>query len=216
MRCQLRTDGCELPRSLASIPTHNLLIRIEWSGRPQFPKSLVGGSTLPGVSTNLERMMPSTGPVYKATPGRSRPLPAIVVGGLAVGVLDLAYAILVYSPKKPIRVPQAIASGLLGASSFQGGWQTAILGVFLHFVIALGAATVFYWASRRMRLILERPVLYGMLYGALVYAFMHLIVLPFSNIAHGPTRWAYQIPEFIWHWIGVGLPISFSVRRYSH
>jgi hypothetical protein len=32
---------------------------------------------------------------------------AIVVGGFAVGVLDLAYAILVYTPKRPILVPQA-------------------------------------------------------------------------------------------------------------
>jgi hypothetical protein len=33
--------------------------------------------------------------------GQPRPFPAIVVGGLIVGVLDLAYAIAVYSPRQP-------------------------------------------------------------------------------------------------------------------
>lgn len=145
----------------------------------------------------------------------SRPITAIVVGGLIVGILDLTYAILVYSPKNPIRVPQAVASGLLGRSSFSGGGQTAALGVLLHFFIALSATFIFYLASRRLKFLTMRPILYGMVYGALVYSFMHLIVLPLSNVAHGPTRWAYQIPEFLWHWVGVGLPISLSVRRFA-
>lgn len=150
-----------------------------------------------------------------AVPANPRPFPAIVVGGLIVGVLDLVYAILVYSPRNPIRVPQAVASGLLGAKSFAGGAQSAALGVVLHFIIALGAATVFYLASRSLTSLTQRPILYGLIYGGLVYAFMHLVVLPLSAVAHGPTRWAYQIPEFVEHWFFVGLPISLSVRRYS-
>src|SRR5512147_2900475 len=98
-----------------------------------------------------------------ALAGRSRPLAAIMVGGLMVGVLDLVYAILVYSPRRPIRVPQAVASGLLGAQSFSGGLRTAALGVMLHFIIALGAAAVFYLASRRLTFLLSRPVLYGLI-----------------------------------------------------
>lgn len=140
---------------------------------------------------------------------------AILVGGLIVGVLDIVYAILVYSPRRPIRVLQAVASGWLGPSSFSGGMRSAALGLAFHFIIALGAATIFYLASRHLRFLVERPILYGLIYGALVYSIMHLVVLPLSNVAHGPTRWAYQIPEFIEHWFFVGLPISWSVRRYG-
>ena len=43
-----------------------------------------------------------------------RPFYAILVGGMIVGAIDLIYAIAVYSPQRPIRVPQTIASGLLG------------------------------------------------------------------------------------------------------
>ena len=142
---------------------------------------------------------------------KSRPFPAIVVGGLIVGVLDLAYAILVYNPHHPIRIPQAIASGVLGAKSFEGGAASAVLGVVLHFTIALGAATVYFLASRKLKFLVDRAILCGLIYGALVFFFMHLVVLPLSAAHAGPMR----IAEFVWHWFGVGLPISLSVRHYS-
>ncbi|SRR6266567_646730 len=58
----------------------------------------------------------------------ARTLPAIFVGGLLVGVLDLTYAILVYRPRKPILIPQTIASGILGNRAYDGGAQTARAG----------------------------------------------------------------------------------------
>jgi hypothetical protein len=146
---------------------------------------------------------------------RPRPFPAIFVGGLIVGVLDLAYAILVYSPKKPILIPQTIASGVLGMKSYGGGTQTAALGVVLHFVIALGAATVYYLASRKLTFLVSRAVLCGLVYGALVYLFMHFVVLPLSAAPHRHTPFIYQATEFVEHWFCVGLPIALSVRRYS-
>lgn len=144
-----------------------------------------------------------------------RPFPAIVVGGLIVGVLDLTYAILVYSPKRPIRIPQTIASGVLAMQSYNGGVPAAVLGVVLHFLIALGAATVYYVASRKLSILVDRAVLMGLLYGALVYLFMHLIVLPLSAAPRGQMPLIYQACEFVWHWVGVGLPIALSVRHYS-
>lgn len=96
------------------------------------------------------------------------PFPAIVVGGLIVGVLDLSYAILVYSPHKPILIPQTIASGVLGMRSYNGGLETAALGVVLHFAIALGAATVYCLGSRKLPFLVERALLSGLIYGALV------------------------------------------------
>jgi hypothetical protein len=145
----------------------------------------------------------------------SRPLPAIFVGGVIVGVLDLLYAIVVYMPKQPILVPQTIASGLLGPSSYDGGTRTAILGVFLHFVIAIGAATVYYLASRKLPSLTSHAVIAGMIFGALVYAFMHYVVLPLSLVPKSHGHLIYKVTEFIEHWFFVGLPISLSVRHYS-
>jgi hypothetical protein len=144
-----------------------------------------------------------------------RPLPAIFVGGLIVGVLDLLYAILVYSPRKPILIAHAIASGLIGMRSYSGGARTAALGVILHFIIALGAATVYYAASRKLDILVHRAVLMGIIYGALVYLFMHLIVVPLSAFPKGNSPLIYQVAEFVEHWFCVGLPIALSVRHYS-
>jgi uncharacterized membrane protein YagU involved in acid resistance len=147
-----------------------------------------------------------------ATP---RPWPAILVGGLIVGTLDLVYAILVYSPQNPIRVPQGIASGVMGMKSYSGGAPAAALGVILHFIIALGAATVYYVASRKLGVLVQRAVLFGLIYGVLVYLFMHVIVLPLSAAPKGHMPWIYQASEFVEHWFCVGLPIALSVRHYS-
>ena len=61
-----------------------------------------GAAAEPGISTR--------------PPGR--PVPAILVGGLITGVLDMTYAMLVYSPKNPLRIPQAVATGVFGRESF--------------------------------------------------------------------------------------------------
>ena len=147
--------------------------------------------------------------------GKPRAFPAIVVGGVIVGVLDLIYAILVYSPKQPIRIPQTIAGGVLGMKSYSGGAQTAALGVVLHFVIALGAATTYYLASRKLTFLVHRAVLSGLIYGPLVYLFMHLVVLPFSAAPKRDMPLIYKACEFVEHWFCVGLPIALSVRHFS-
>jgi hypothetical protein len=42
------------------------------------------------------------------------------------------------------------AAGLIGPRAFQGGAAAYVLGVFLHFFIAVSAAPFYYMASRRM------------------------------------------------------------------
>lgn len=127
----------------------------------------------------------------------------------------MVYAIVVYTPTRPILVSQTIASGLLEAKAYDGGMQTAVLGMFLHFVIAVGAAAVYYLASRKIAFLLKHAVISGLIYGALVFGFMHLIVLPLSNVPHIDARLIYKSAEFVEHWFCVGLPISLSVRHYS-
>ena len=137
------------------------------------------------------------------------------MGGVIVGILDLAYAIIVYSPKRPILIPQSIASGLLGRASFSDGARSAVLGVICHFAIALGAATVYYLASRKWRFLVDRPVVSGMIFGACVYLVMHYVVIPLSAAGPSHLSVALRSAEFVEHWFCVGLPIAFSVRRFG-
>ena len=75
----------------------------------------------------------------------SRALPAIFVGGLIAGALDLTSAFITFG----WGVPRAIAGGLLGPTALHGGTGTFVLGVLLHFFIACSAAAIYYAASLR-------------------------------------------------------------------
>jgi hypothetical protein len=143
---------------------------------------------------------------------------AIFWGGFAAGVLDITQAILAFGLMrgvKPIRIPQSIASGLLGPKAYQGGWQTATLGMLLHFFIAFTAAAVFYLASRKLRWMTERPILAGILYGEVVWAFMRYVVIQSSRMPLGPLTGPSLLTGPIGHIFCVGLPIALAVKKWG-
>jgi hypothetical protein len=142
---------------------------------------------------------------------------AVLWAGLACGVLDITAALVVYGylGAKPLRLLQGIASGLLGPKAFDGGLATALLGLLCHFVIAFGASTVYFVASRAIRILVEHALVSGALYGVAVYFFMNRIVLPLSAAAKRPFSIKLMIMGVVIHIFCVGLPISLSVRRFS-
>ena len=144
-------------------------------------------------------------------------LRAVLAAGFACGVLDITAAFIVYGyfGAKPVPLLQGIASGLLGAKAFQGGLATALLGLFCHFVIAFGAATVYFVASRAIPFLAQNAVVSGALYGVAVYFFMNRIVVPLSAVAKRPFSMKLMIVGVVIHIFCVGLPISLSVRRFS-
>src|SRR5712691_11670716 len=87
--------------------------------------------------------------------------------------------------------------------------------LFCHFVIAFGAATVYFAMSRGVRFLVDHAVLSGVLYGVAVYFFMNRIVVPLSAARKYPFSFKMMVIGVIIHMFCVGLPISLSVRRYS-
>jgi hypothetical protein len=150
---------------------------------------------------------------------KPKPFQAIFWGGLIAGTLDLAAACAVAwlrSNVAPVRVMQSISSGLLGSAAYDGGAKTAALGVVLHFFIATTATAVFYFASRKLAFLLERPITWGLAYGVLVYLFMNFIVLPLSAFPQrAPARLSGRIIGLLIIMFCIGLPISTIVRRFS-
>jgi hypothetical protein len=62
----------------------------------------------------------------------------------------------------------------------------------------------------------EHWLICGLFYGAVVDQVMTLIVLPFSALhARGPYKLHDLILGILVHMVTVGLPISFSVRRFA-
>jgi Na+/alanine symporter len=144
--------------------------------------------------------------------GKSSALLAIAVGGGIAGVLDLTQACILFGAK----IPLVIAAGLLGRQAFHGGVGTYVLGVLLHFFIACSATAVYYVASRRLRFMTEHPLVCGLFFGAAVEEVMSLVVLPLSALhSKGPYTLHDLILGLLVHMVVVGLPISFSVRRFA-
>jgi hypothetical protein len=137
---------------------------------------------------------------------------AIAVGGGIAGTLDLLQACILFGWK----IPLVIAAGLLGRSAFQGGAGTYALGVLLHFFIACSAAAIYYGVSRKLRFLVEHPLVCGLFFGAAVEDVMSFIVLPLSALhARGPYRLHDLLLGLGVHMVVVGLPIAYSVRRFG-
>lgn len=143
-------------------------------------------------------------------------LSAILIGGAIAGLLDITYAVGFSALRgvPPIRILQSVASGLLGAPAFAGGVPTAVLGLLLHFLIALLWAAIFYLASRSIRFLTRHPIVAGLSYGFLIYAIMNLVVLPLSAF---PRKVSFPllvlVTGLLVHMFCIGLPISLAVRR---
>jgi uncharacterized membrane protein YagU involved in acid resistance len=145
---------------------------------------------------------------------------AIFWGGMACGVFDITQAFIAFGLQfhlRPSQVLQSVASGLLGPKSFQGGAGTALLGLFLHFLIAFIWAVIYYMASRQITFLTARPVIAGLLYGEFVWVMMNCIVVPLSAIHRWPPRTdpASIITGPILHTVLVGLPIALAVSRWA-
>jgi len=137
----------------------------------------------------------------------------ILVGGAVAGALDKTWGFISFGLKSA----QGIAAGLVGRSTaFQGGASTWILGMALHFMIAFTAAAIYCLASRRLKFLADYWLLCGPFYGMAVFLFMNLIVLPLSALhLTGPYQLGGLLQGIIGHMIIVGLPISFSLHKFS-
>lgn len=153
-----------------------------------------------------------TGDTAPGDSGKGNALLAIAVGGGVAGILDLTQACILFGGK----IPLVIAAGLLGRQAFDGGAGTYVLGVFLDFFIACAAAAVYYGASRRLSFMTEHPLVCGLIFGGGVEEVMNLVVLPLSALqARGPYTLHDLILGLLVHMVVVGLPISYSVRRFA-
>jgi len=141
----------------------------------------------------------------------------ILLGTLVVGALDILEVIVFYGLKgvAPTRILQSVARGLLGKSAFEGGMQTALLGLGLHYFIAFVVVCVYYFASHRIAALRESPVIMGAIYGLLVYLFMNVVVVPLS--AAGPPRFTLTgvLNGLFAHVFCVGIPTALIARAKS-
>ena len=148
-------------------------------------------------------------------PRLSRTVFFVALGGVIAAALDIGYAFAFFGHRgvPAARILQSIASGLLGARSYQGGASTAALGLLLHVFIAVVASGVFYAFSVTSSLVRKHWAIFGILFGLGMYAFMNLVVIPLSAVPYKPAYpWAVLLSGLFVHAFFVGLPIAACVR----
>jgi uncharacterized membrane protein YagU involved in acid resistance len=143
---------------------------------------------------------------------------AMLVGGLVGGALDLLFALtFAYSNgTPPLRLLQAIASGILGEASYTGGAATAALGFGAHFFISLALASFYVLASRRFPLLVRHAIFGGAVFGIAVLLFMRLVVLPISAFPHPMSfKPLATALDLLSHMFLFGVPIALAARKAS-
>ncbi|MEZ0307659.1 MAG: hypothetical protein ACAH21_07015 [Ramlibacter sp.] len=149
---------------------------------------------------------------------RPNPFVAMLIGGLAAGVLDIIYAFALAAIRggTPLRVLQSVASGVLGAPAYKGGAAAGILGLGLHLGICIVAAGVYCLFAQRSSHARKHVIIFGSLFGVLVYLFMNFVVLPLSAV---PFKLTYPplvlLQGFVSHALLVGLPIAWVLHRFT-
>lgn len=151
---------------------------------------------------------------------RPRPLATIAGGGLLAGLLDGAHAVIYYSLISGIpaqNIFRYIASGLFGVhAAIRMGWLGIVLGVLLHFSIAVGAAAVYYFVALKVPFLIRQPFLAGTIFGLGLYGFMYYVVIPLSAVPKNPHptfSWANFASEIFAHVVMVGIPIALVARH---
>ena len=109
------------------------------------------------------------------------------MASIAAGVPDI-FAASLLSGASPGRILQLVASGLLGEASYEKGRASIVLGLVLQIAMSFVIALIYNMAFSRAAVVRVSPLLFGALYGGLVFVVMNFVVVPLSR-AHPKPRW---------------------------
>ncbi|SMB99707.1 conserved hypothetical protein [Hymenobacter roseosalivarius DSM 11622] len=140
----------------------------------------------------------------------------VLYAGLLVGTFDILAAFtsfFISTENNPLLILKAIASGVLGRAAFSGAGGTMLLGLSLHFFIALTFTALFFRLYRRVGFISRNKVAAGVLYGLLIWAVMNLLVLPLSQVPVRPFQPFHALREALILVFMIGVPLAFLAGR---
>jgi uncharacterized membrane protein YagU involved in acid resistance len=151
---------------------------------------------------------------------RRNVLKTILSAWLLTGTLDITTASIYYPMRYEITLTQLfqnIASGVFGERSFAGGIQMEALGLVFHYLIAFFWTILFFTAYPRLTILRRNRFASGMVYGAVVWLAMNLLVLPLSNVGRSPFHVGQALIGAVILMFCIGLPNAMIVERYySH
>jgi len=142
----------------------------------------------------------------------------IFYSSLLVGTLDILTALIKYyltAGKNPLFIFKYIASGILGMDAFSGGTSIILIGLLLHYIIAMAFTALFYLLYIRITLLSKNKIITGVIYGIFIWLVMNLVIVPLSNTPKSPFNFSHALQEMIILIVMIGLPLSFLAHYFS-
>ncbi len=130
-------------------------------------------------------------------PTNSKLLQAILVGWLIAGAIDITSAIFILSKGHAAAVLRYIASALMGKGAREGGTGIQLIGLSMHFGIALAWTLFYFLLYTRTRFHKINIFIAAPLYGIIIYSFMTYMVLPLTELPHRKPFSTSQIPNIL-------------------
>jgi hypothetical protein len=139
---------------------------------------------------------------------------AIVIGGMAAGILDIGAAAAI-NRKSPVAILHVIASGLLGPKALKGGSFNSVLGFLLQLAMSVIIAAIYGLASLWLPILARLWIASGLAYGVGVLVVMTYVVVPLSAAPSRPPPGISKITKDLLAMLGFGLIVAFAVHRAS-
>jgi hypothetical protein len=112
-------------------------------------------------------------------------LNTILVAGLISGTVDIGAAAAI-NWLSPVVILHAIASGLIGKASFNGGGATALLGLLLQWAMSILIAALYLAVTTPVAGMRRRWTLTGLIAGIVIFLVMNYLVVPLSAAPFRP------------------------------
>lgn len=110
-----------------------------------------------------------------------------VLASVAAGIPDVFVAAAL-SRTGPGRILQTIASGVLGEASYGGGSTSMMLGLCLQVAMSFVIALIYNIGFMHMVSVRRSPLIFGALYGIVIFVVMNFMVVPLSR-AYPKPHW---------------------------
>ena len=145
-----------------------------------------------------------------------------LTAGLIAGALDITAACIhayIRNGTTPMQVLKGVASGAVDPKTFSSATLLAILGLIVHFIIALSFTFFFFFLAKQIPSLVKYPLLIGILYGVFVWGTMRFIILKYiSRLNLKPIVGQEAIKNAIIAAaiivVCVGIPIGLFARKY--
>lgn len=140
----------------------------------------------------------------------------LVAGGVLAAMLELCFAIAWWAAYDvpATRVLQGVAAWWIGRDAFAGGAMSALLGALLYCQTMIAVVALYAFAARRWRGLLQRPLLCGAAYGAVMYVLVLEVAVPlFAAHPAGDRSLAWRLACLVAYMLLVGVTAALYARR---